>query len=332
MREVRFHGCGDIRVEQIDEPVCGEGQRARNHENSRDWAGEEGLDPTCLRGYLRQRSYPHEYLHGPITIPRTAHSITGGRIPVTVAEIGPGVTRVKFGDRVAVKPNLYDGTCSCCVTARPNCCRNMAFIGLSNDAGGLSDQIVVGEKHAILLPEGFPLDLGALVEPLTGAWLNRSSVRPGDTVLVVGGGPIGLAVVQVLKAHSIKSIVVSEVSPQRQLIAKVLGASKVLDPRTQDVVAMVRAMTAGPGPPLHLSAPGCKPAWTQPSAGFKCEHVIGSVIYEDGDFEAVIDAISSGKLSPQDMITCKEDVVERGFKALIDERDKHVKILVDVSA
>ncbi|KAF4258702.1 hypothetical protein KXW98_003062 [Aspergillus fumigatus] len=331
MRAVRFYGRGDIRVDEIDEPVCGEGQVKIRPA----FVGICGSDL-------------HEYLAGPITVPSTPHPITGGSVPVTlghefsgvVEEVGAGVSRLKVGDRVAVKPNL-----------------TWDLLGIAvSDAGGLSDHVVVGEKHAILLPEGFPLDLGALVEPLTVAWhaVSRASVRPDDTVLVVGGGPIGLAVIQVLKARGVKSIIVSEVSSQRKKFARQLGATEVFDPRTDDIVASVRAMTAGGGAAIAFECSGVqvgldtavqaigargtvtivslweeKPKIDALDMVLHEKHIIGAVICDDGDFEAHI-----GKLCPRAMITSKilmEDVVAKGFKALVDERGKHVKILVEVS-
>jgi threonine dehydrogenase-like Zn-dependent dehydrogenase len=211
------------------------------------------------------------------------------------------------------------------------------------------------------------------------AWhaVSRASVRPDDTVLVVGGGPIGLAVVQVLKARGVKPIIVSEVSSQRKQFARQLGATEVFDPRTDDIVASVRAMTAEEGAAIAFECSGVqvgldtaiqairargtvtivslweeKPKIDALDIVLHEKHVIGAVICDDGDFEAVIDAISSGmflvlyspivtgyadehigKLSPRAMITSKiqmEDVVAKGFKALVNERDKHVKILVEV--
>ncbi|GAQ06189.1 (R,R)-butanediol dehydrogenase [Aspergillus lentulus] len=324
MRAVRFHGRGDIRVDEIDEPVCGDGQVKIRPA----FVGICGSDL-------------HEYLAGPITVPSTPHPITGGSVPVTlghefsgvIEEVGAGVSRLKVGDCVAVRPNLI-----------------WVLSGIAvSDAGGLSDHVVVAEKHAILLPEGFPLDLGALVEPLTVAWhaVSRASVRPDDAVLVVGGGPIGLAVVQVLKARGIKSIIVSEVSSQRKQFARQLGATEVFDPRTDDIVASVRAMTAEEGAAIAFECSGVqvgldtavqairargtvtivslweeKPKIDALDIVLHEKHVIGAVICDDG------------KLSPRAMITSKilmEDVVAKGFKALVDERDKHVKILVEVS-
>lgn len=88
----------------------------------------------------------HEYLAGPLTIPSTPHAVTGATLPVTlghefsgtVEEVGADTTtRLKAGDRVAVKPNLYDGSCASCLMGRVNCCRNLGFIGYSSELSPL---------------------------------------------------------------------------------------------------------------------------------------------------------------------------------------------------
>ncbi|GLB07302.1 hypothetical protein AtubIFM57258_002631 [Aspergillus tubingensis] len=333
MRAVRYHGRGDIRVEEIQEPgSCG--------------VGEVKIRPAFV-GICG--SDIHEYLHGPSTIPSTTHPITGQKIPVTlghefsgtITDVGEGVTRLHVGDNVAVKPNLFDGS-----------------------AGGLSDYVVVKEDRAVKLPEGFELDLGALVEPLTVAWhaVNRSSIQNvhARTALVVGAGPIGLAVLLVLKARGMENIVVVEVSSQRRELANSLGATRVLDPRTEDVVATVRAMTGNAGADIAFESSAVQAGLDTALKGIRArgtmtilslwsdkpeidafdvvlgeKHVVGSVIYEDGEFEAVIDAMWSGKLNPRALITSKirmEDIVEKGFKSLIHGRDNQIKILVDISA
>ncbi|EAU37433.1 conserved hypothetical protein [Aspergillus terreus NIH2624] len=383
MRAVRFHGRGDIRVDQIEEPTCAAGQvkvhtytslpetKRHAHMHRYDlhsWESAEAVSTTKPAPNTHTETADlHEYLSGPITVPQTPHAITGQKLPVTlghefsgtVEEVGAGVSRVRVGDRVAVKPNLADGTCPCCVRGRPNCCRNLGFIGYSS---GLSDHVVVPEKHAIPLPGSIPLDIGALVEPLTVAWhaVDRAPIETAQTALVVGGGPIGLAVVQVLKARGVERIVVAEVSQQRQRFATTLGATDVVDPRKEDVVAMVRAMTAGAGADVAFECSGVQAGFDTAMKGIRVrgtvtivslweekpvidafdvvsyeKHVVGAAICDEGDFEAVIEAIAAGKISPQAMITGKirmEDVVEKGFEALVRERDQHVKILIDISA
>ncbi|PWY72220.1 GroES-like protein [Aspergillus sclerotioniger CBS 115572] len=352
MRAVRYHGPRDIRVEEVEEPVC----EVEEVKIRPAFVGICGSDI-------------HEYLHGPATVPCTPHPITRQQMPVTlghefsgtIVEIGKGVTRAKVGDQVAVKPDLFDGGCAACLRGWVNCCRNLGFVGFSGSAGGLSDYVVVKEEQAIQLPEGFPLDLGALVEPLTVAWhvVNRCSTQDARTALVVGAGPIGLAVLLVLKARGMESVVVVETSPERRELASILGATHVLDPQTEDIVAAVRAMTGDAGADVAfecsaaqagldtavkgirargtvtiVSLYGEKPVIDALDVVLREKHVVGAVIYEDGDFEAVIEAIWSGQLNPRPLITNKirmEDIVDKGIKALIGGRDKQVKILVDIS-
>ncbi|KAL3495796.1 chaperonin 10-like protein [Aspergillus germanicus] len=353
MRAARFHGRGDIRIDQIEEPVCGEAQVKIRPA----FVGICGSDL-------------HEYLAGPIVIPTKPHALTGSQLPVTlghefsgtIEEVGSGVTGLKVGDRVAVRPNLSDGDCPSCVFGRPNCCRNLGFIGFSSNAGGLSDHVAVPAKHAIPLPEGFPLDLGALVEPLTVAWhaVSRSPVSTAKTALVVGGGPIGLAIVQVLKAHGVQTIIVAEVSAQRREYAKTLGATHVFNPLTENVISEIRGLTNDAGADISFECSGVQAGFDTAMGGIRVrgttaivslwekkpvidafdvvsyeKHVVGAAICEDGDFESVIQAIAEGKINPRPMITSKirmEDVEEKGFRALVNEKDKHVKILIDIEA
>ncbi|PYH43980.1 2,3-butanediol dehydrogenase [Aspergillus saccharolyticus JOP 1030-1] len=341
MRAVRFHAAGDIRVDQIEEPVCGE----RQVKIRPAFVGICGSDL-------------HEYTCGPILIPRTPHAITGGQLPTTLGHDGG----LEVGDHVAVRPSLSDGDCPPCLRGTPNCCRNLGFVGYSSNAGGLSDYVVVDAESAIPLPDTIPLEIGALVEPLSVAWhaADRTPLGDAQKVLIVGGGPIGLAIIQVLRSRWIGTIIVAEVSSRRREFAMKLGASQVLDPRAGDLVSMVRAMTDNAGADVAFECSGVQAGLDTALQGIRVrgtvtivslweakptidaraivldeKHVIGAAIFADGIFEAVIEAIRSGKLNPEAMITSKirmEDIVEKGFETLIHEKDQHVKILVDVSA
>ncbi|KAJ5102068.1 hypothetical protein NUU61_004290 [Penicillium alfredii] len=373
MRAVRFHGREDLRLDEIEEPECESGQvKVYTTGLCRDM--RQWYEPKIPRLPLHSSHVLadlHEYLAGPMVVPVSPHPITGEKLPTTlghefsgtIEEIGRDVTDLKVGDRVAVKPNLYDGICPSCSMGRVNCCDSLGFIGYSSQTGGLSDHMVMDQKHAIPLPDSIPLDIGALVEPLSVAWhaVSRSSLQNNDTALVVGAGPIGLAIVLVLKSRGVRNIIVVEVSEKRRLFARTFGATEILNPSEVDVVAQLHALTrdargvsmafecSGVQAGLDTAISGTrvrgttvivsiwdkKPAIDALALVLYEKHVTGAVVYDDGDFEAVIEAIASGKIQPRPMITSKiamEDVVEKGFRALIHEKDQHVKILVDVSA
>lgn len=155
------------------------------------------------------------------------------------------------------------------------------------------------------------------------AWhaINVSPFKKGDSVLILGGGPIGLAVVQSLKARGAENIIVSEPAARRREFAKQFGAHYVLDPTTEDIVAKVREICDGRGANIVFDAAGVQvgvdlailalrargtfvniAVWDkalsiQPNNfTFRERNYIGTATYAHGDFDAVINAIASGKL------------------------------------
>lgn len=202
-----------------------------------------------------------------------------------------------------------------------------------------------------------------------------SPFKKGDSVLILGGGPIGLAVVLALKARGAEKIIVSEMAPRRKEFAKQLGAHYVLDPSKDDIVARVRELCDGRGANVAFDAAGVQAGldqavlavrargtliniaiWEKTSIitpnlfNFRERSYMGVATYQEGDYQDVIDAISSGtsdrlrmasgadmsdigSLKPDSMITAKiqmDEVEEKGFKALIHDKENHVKILVEV--
>ncbi|KAK8199652.1 chaperonin 10-like protein [Phyllosticta capitalensis] len=354
MRAARYYGKEDIRIEQIPEDDTGPGQ-------IKIAPAYVGICGTDL----------HEYLGGPNFAPTEPHPVTKDTIPITfghefsgtVKELGEGVTGFEVGQKVVVQPTVYCSTCGACRNGIENACYNGGFIGLSGGGGGLSDAVVVPARAVLALPENVPLDIGALVEPLSVAWhaveAAGATLTADSTVLVLGGGPIGLAVVQCLSARKTKKIIVSEVATQRQRFAKEFGAHHVLDPKTYDLVALSRQLSGGDGPDVVFDCAGVeaslntacgavaargliinvaiweRPVPFQPNLLVWKEAKYGAVLgYQRKDFEAVIEQLASGGIKPAQMITGRiamEDLVEHGFRPLIENKEKEVKILVDVA-
>lgn len=352
MDALRFHGKHDLRLEKIPIPKVGKGQVKIRPA----WVGICGSDL-------------HEYLGGPNLCPTTPHPITGETVPLTfghefsgtIEEVGEGVTDYKQGDRVAVQPIIYDGTCGACESNLHNCCWSNGFVGLSGWGGGLADHIVLPTSTLYRLPDNVPLEVGALVEPLAVGWhaVKISPFKKGDAVLILGGGPIGISVILALKAKGAEKIIVSEVSRKRQEFAKNFGAHYVIDPTKEDVVKRCRELCDGQGVHVVFDCAGVQAAldqaiqatrargtvvniaiWEKPCTitpnllTFKERRYMGVATYQVGDFQEVIDAISSGSMKPHDMITGKiklTEVEEKGFKALINDKDNQVKILVEIA-
>lgn len=198
-----------------------------------------------------------------------------------------------------------------------------------------------------------------MVEPLAVGWhaVDVSPFKPTDSVLVLGGGPIGLAVIQVLRARGAKQIIVSEISSMRKRFAKDFGAHVVLDPTKDDIVARCRELCDGQGVHVVFDAAGVQAGLDQAILALRVKgtHVniaiwekrcsifpgdlvfreksyMGVATYVKSDFQEVINAMADGRLDMcQKMITKRiemSEVVEEGFQTLIKDRDNQVKILV----
>ncbi|KAF2262382.1 sorbitol dehydrogenase [Lojkania enalia] len=351
MKAVRFHGKNDLRYEDVPVPMIGKGQVKLRP----SWVGICGSDL-------------HEYLGGPNLCPTTPHPITGETVPLTfghefsgvIEEVGEGVSNYKVGDRVVVQPIIYDGTCGACLEGLPNCCYSNGFVGLSGWGGGLAEHIVVPTSTLYHLPDNVPLEIGALIEPLAVGWhaVKISPFKKGDAVLILGGGPIGISVILALKAKGAEKIIVSEISRRRQEFARKFGAHYVIDPTKEDVVQRCRELCENQGVHVAYDCAGVQAGldqaikavrargavvniaiWEKPCTivpnemCFKERSYMGVATYQIGDFQEVIDAISSGGMNPHEMITQRiklTEVEENGFKTLIHDKDNQVKILVEV--
>lgn len=217
----------------------------------------------------------HEYLGGPNFCPEKPHAITGETIPVTlghefsgiITEIGPGIDaasldgrRFEVGQPVAVQPTIFCGHCAACATGAANVCHDGGFVGLSGGGGGLSEAVCVSASHVFPLPENLSLEEGALVEPLSVAWHAISAapeiVGPDSVVLILGGGPIGLAAVLCLRAKGVKTIVVSEIAATRRAFAQQFGADRIVNPIQEDVLKAVLELTDGRGADVVFDCAG----------------------------------------------------------------------------
>lgn len=296
----------------------------------------------------------------------TPHPVTKETIPITLGHEfsgvvkDPGDSNFKVGDAVVVQPSIFCSACPACSAHAENVCDGAGFIGLSGWGGGLSDAVTVPGDAVLKLPDNVPLDVGALVEPLSVAWHATSAapLNSNDTVLVLGGGPIGLAVIQCLVARKVTKIIVAEVAIRRQQFAKEFGATRVLNPMVDDVVAICKEITRGVGPDVVFDCAGVPASiktacnavkargnvvnvaiWEkeidfQPNWLVFKEAKYSAVLgYQRADWIAVLEHLKDGSLKPQNMITSKirlENLVQDGILALVHDKDNHVKILVDI--
>lgn len=155
-----------------------------------------------------------------------------------VVEVGEGVAELRVGDHVTVDPNIYCGRCPHCRGGKKQLCVNMQAIGVTRD-GGFEEYSLVPESQAFRLREDLPWEVGAMAEPVACCvhGIDLAGIRPGNTVAVVGGGAIGLIMVQLAKLSGAAAILLSEPEPARREAGLSVGATAAVDPRAPEAQA-----------------------------------------------------------------------------------------------
>ena len=162
-----------------------------------------------------------------------------------IEAMGSSTSGFAIGDRVTGDPNIACGRCAWCHAGRVNLCRNLQAIGIHRD-GGLADYVIVPQKQAFLLPASLDPAYGALCEPLACCihGVDVAQIQQGSTVLVLGGGVIGLLTVQLAKLAGANVILATRQKSKRDLALR-LGASAVIDPTATDIQAEMQSLTNG---------------------------------------------------------------------------------------
>jgi len=347
MQAVRWHGPRDIRLDEVPAPSPAAG---------------DVLIAVAACGLCG--SDVHEYLHGPVYIPKTPHPLTGVMPPVTlghefagrVVEVGAGVARLRRGDRVAVNPCLLCGTCAWCRRGQGNHCAKLATLGLSRD-GALAPLVVAPASGCHVLPREVDDEQGAVVEPLAVAVhaCARARLAGGERVAVIGAGAIGLLVLQVLKAGGAGWTIVVEPRAERRRLAQAFGADEVIDPEGADPTRAIAAATGGERVDIAFECVGHPAAFatalraagkggrvvlvglvTEPVAvnllGLLAheKEIVGSSAYVS-EFPEAIALLARGRVRVGPLVTGRvplDRAVSNGLDALLRRDDAHVKILV----
>ncbi|MFC6880211.1 MULTISPECIES: 2,3-butanediol dehydrogenase [Actinomadura] len=336
MKAAVWYGARDVRVEDVPLGAPGPGEVALDVA----YCGICGSDL-------------HEYADGPHAIPvDEPHPESGREAPLTlghefcgtVAEVGPGVTGVRPGDRVAVEPHYRCGDCPRCLAGEYNLCRHFGFAGLMGD-GGLAERAVVPSYMLHRLPDGVSLEQAAVFEPAAVALhaLRRSGLRDGETVAVAGLGPIGLLVVRLAVRYGAGRVVACDPSARRRDLALRLGAAEALDagglPGGAADVAFEAVGTEGTlrdclaatrrGGRVVLVGLGGTFALDAFALVNNEQSIIGSVGYRDVHPE-LIRLVAEEGLDLTPIVTSTvalDDVVRDGFEALLNAKEE-IKVLV----
>lgn len=300
----------------------------------------------------------HAYLHGELYPVGTifGHECTG-----IVDEVGSEVSHVKIGDRVAIHPAPGCGECLNCLQGRDNVCDELNIGSSLERPGGFAEYVRIARPEQALykIPETMSFAEAALIEPLATAFhaVNQSRIQSGDSAVVLGSGPIGLAVVQYLKLAGVAKIIVVEISAARGELALQLGAGLVLDPLKEgtEIVNKVMAETGGEGAAVVYECTGISKVFSTAvdylrtggqliSIGvieqetpinplsfiLKEAELRGSMCYSEAEFAQVIGDVAMRKIDTDLFLTDTidlKDIELKGMQRLLSSSDA-IKILV----
>ncbi|MDQ1288191.1 MAG: L-iditol 2-dehydrogenase [Actinomycetota bacterium] len=242
MKVARFYAPGDVRLEEVPEPVPGPDEvkiRVRNCSTC-------GTDLKIYRN-----GHPN----------MTPPAIMGHEIAGEVVEVGTEVSGWSPGDRVQVIAAVPCGECRQCLRDRREICENQTSVGYQY-AGGFAEYLVVPREVLKVgglnrIPDGVGFDEASVAEPLACVINGQrlAGVGEGDVVVVIGAGPIGCLHVRVARAAGAATVVLVDLSPARlKLSADRVAPDAVIDASSQDVVEEVLALTGGQGADVVITA------------------------------------------------------------------------------
>jgi L-iditol 2-dehydrogenase len=175
----------------------------------------------------------HAYSEGAVGSSPNVYPMVLGHEPAgTIVKTGPGVTGVGPGDRGALEPALYCYHCEFCLSGHHNVCANIRFLSNPHHPGFFRELVNLPVSNFIAIPAFMSFEEATLAEPLAIALhsLGLASIRPGETVAVIGAGPIGLMTVAALRATNAARIWVVEPLAHRRELARGIGADVALEP------------------------------------------------------------------------------------------------------
>jgi (R,R)-butanediol dehydrogenase/meso-butanediol dehydrogenase/diacetyl reductase len=350
MKAAVWHGRLDVRIQDVpDPPPPPPGQI----QVEVAWCGICGTDL-------------HEYMGGPVYIPQDApHPLTRVQAPVIIGHemsgrvtaLGDGVQDFLVGDRVAACPIIGCLECRWCRSGSMAQCDKVAFLGTSWWGGALSERLNLNAYQCFHLPDAISDEVGALVEPFSAAVraVSRAGIEPGDSVAVVGAGPMGLMTLLAAVLRGAGQVVAVEVAQRRKETAVRLGAGAVIDPATEDPEARALELTGGQGFDVVIECVGQpttaqlagkltrtrgrlvvmgvfeKPAPLDLTDLVFREKTVSGSMSGFGLYDETIRLMTDPRFNGEQLITARiplDDLIKKGYRGLLYEKESNVKTLV----
>ncbi len=296
------------------------------------------------------------HMDGRVGFERTiGHEMSG-----VVSAIGAGVEGLTPGQHIVVRPLDHCGECPACDAGHEHICHNLKFIGIDSD-GAFQQKWNVPSHTVHVLPQDLDLSHAALIEPLAVAVhdVDRGKVQPGEDVLVIGGGPIGMLVAMVAR-NAGANVTISEINENRLAFAEKIGFA-TMNPKETDVAKAVHEATGGKGADVVFEVSGSQPGVDLMTAAAASRgrivmvaihaskpqidmfqffwrelDLIGARVYRPEDYDAAMALLAKGVVDCEAFITDIQGLgdIQAAFKSLTENPNamkSMIRVMEDAS-
>lgn len=314
------------------------------------WASVCGTDMHIYLGEFKER----------VAYPRIlCHEFSG-----EVAAVGAKVSGFKIGDRVVADPIRWCGACPACRDGHYNACCRLELTGIESD-GGFAEYVLSNADKLFRIPDSVSLRTAALTEPyaLGVHSVRRARIEPGDKVVILGAGRLGLSVLEVTRLSAINWVAVVDVLAERLEIARQIGADWIINAFKENPLERILSLTDGLGADRVIETVGAAVSvperdWPAQQALKMCRHggrvvmmglgqqetpvlwkevalkeleIVGSRVTQ-GDFPRALDLLAGGRFHPELMITreFKLEETAEAFRLLEEEPARYIKVLIRI--
>ena len=281
--------------------------------------------------------------------------ILGHELAGVVEKIGSRVDRLQVGDHVTIDPNIYCGECHYCKYGKKQLCTHLHAIGVNRN-GGFADYCYAPQAQCYRLNPDIPLEHGAMAEPLACCLhgIDRAGIKVGDAVCVIGGGAIGLIMVQLARMAGASQVILSEPVAMRREIGLTVGADHVIDPMQEPLKERLEQLLGIDGADVVIECVGNPQGTAQafeaakrgttvllfsvPKAGtahslsleevYQKELTIVGSIINPNTHQRAVDLINSGRLQLAPLMTHRFPMEQVKDAILMQMSSESIKVLV----
>ncbi|MDY0092460.1 MAG: NAD(P)-dependent alcohol dehydrogenase [Candidatus Vecturithrix sp.] len=338
-----MHGIDDVRIDEVDFPQMKAGEVLIKMKS----VGVCGSDV-------------HYYKHGKIgSYVVNKPMILGHECAGEIVEVANDVKNFKPGDRVAVEPGYTCRRCVYCKTGRYNLCPEVTFMATPPIDGAYVEYVAWPSDFVFHLPDNMTYDHGALMEPLAVGMhaVRRSRLKPGEPVLILGAGTIGLVTILSAKAAGAGEIIVADLEDVRLNMAQKLGATKIINASKKNTVEVIKDFTHGFGmevvfetagsvpttqQTIELAARGGRIVWVGLAGEDRFPMPVLQAIDKEVDIMGIfryanvypyaIQLVSTGRMNLDPLVTHRYNLenVKEALEVAYERRDGAVKVMIDI--